>query len=396
MDNGLDKVPALAARVGLESSLGVWIGRDHAKNALLADIAISLAKDHPGTITAIVVGNEVLLRGDMIASDLRDIIRSVKARVNVPVTYADVWEFWLRYREVGRRRRFRHRAHAALLGGRSAPRRRCGRACRRHPAAGGTAFPGKEILIGETGWPSKGRMRDGALPSRVNQARFLSEILERARQENFRVNLFEAYDEPWKREWEGSVGGYWGLFDGDLAQLKYPAGAAVSNYPFWKLQLGCGLALGISVFGVAFLTMRGRLSSPRLAPWIAVAISATTGGILLGLSASRRWLYESYGIGNWLLQGLLLGAGVAAPLLSSSALISGRALPSFLELIGPSESRTRSSATNGARVHADPDHADGGGNGADTRVRCALARFPVRRTYHGRGAALDADAAQPA
>ena len=42
------------------------------------------------------------------------------------------------------------------------------------------AFPGKEILIGETGWPSKGRMRDGALPSRINQARFISEILDRA------------------------------------------------------------------------------------------------------------------------------------------------------------------------------------------------------------------------
>src|ERR1035437_7091289 len=76
------------------------------------------------------------------------------------------------------------------------------------------AFPGKEILIGETGWPSKGRMRDGALPSRINQARFYSGILDRSKQENFRVILFEAYDEPWKRQWEGTVGGYWGLFDG--------------------------------------------------------------------------------------------------------------------------------------------------------------------------------------
>ena len=47
-----------------------------------------------------VVGNEVLLRGDMAADDLAAIIRAVKARVKVPVTYADVWEFWLRNREV--------------------------------------------------------------------------------------------------------------------------------------------------------------------------------------------------------------------------------------------------------------------------------------------------------
>ena len=344
VDNGLDKVPALAARAGLKVLLGVWIGRDHAKNALLADIAISLAKDHAGTVTAIVVGNEVLLRGDMIAPDLRDIIRSVKARVNIPVTYADVWEFWLRYRDVADEVDF-VTVHMLPYWEDVPPRAEDAAAhvdaIRQQMV---TAFPGKEILIGETGWPSKGRMRDGALPSPVNQARFLSEILERARREKFRVTLFEAYDEPWKREWEGSVGGYWGLFDGDSRRLKYPAGTAVSNYPRWKLQLGCGLALSILVFGVSFLTMRYRLLPVQPVPWMAVAISATTGGILLGL-AVEKMAYESLGFGSWLLQGLLLGAGVAAPLLSSSALISGRALPSFLELIGPSESRTRSFAT---------------------------------------------------
>ena len=66
------------------------------------------------------------------------------------------------------------------------------------------AFPDKEILIGETGWPGRGRMRAGAIPSRINQARYISQIVERARKENFRVNLFEAYDEPWKRQWEGT------------------------------------------------------------------------------------------------------------------------------------------------------------------------------------------------
>ena len=45
------------------------------------------------------------------------------------------------------------------------------------------AFPGKEILIGETGWPSAGRMREGALPSRTNQARVVSEILDLAKRE---------------------------------------------------------------------------------------------------------------------------------------------------------------------------------------------------------------------
>ena len=101
-------------------------------------------------------------------------------------------------------------------------------------------------------------MREGALASRINQARFVSEILDRARRDNFRVNLFEAYDEPWKRRWEGTVGGYWGLLDGTERKLKYPAGAEISNYPFWKLQMACGLVLCIGVFGAAMLTLRRR------------------------------------------------------------------------------------------------------------------------------------------
>jgi len=345
IDNGLDKVPELASRAGLKVLLGVWIGRDRAKNAHLVDIAVSLVRDHPGVVTAIIVGSEVLLRGEMIVSDLREIIRSVKPRVDVPVTYADVWEFWLRYREIGADVDF-VTVHFLPYWEDFPPRAEDAAAhvdgIRKQVAA---AFPGKEILIGEAGWPSHGRMRDGALASRVNQARFISEILDRARRDNFRVNLFEAYDEPWKRRWEGTVGGYWGLFDSVDRKLKYPAGEAISNYPFWKLQMACGLALCICVFGSALLTLKHRPSHPGLASWIAVAISATVGGILLGVSADKM-LHESYGYGGWLLQGLLLAAGIAAPLLSTYALMSGRALPAFLEVLGPPKGRTPFFMTN--------------------------------------------------
>jgi hypothetical protein len=50
---------------------------------------------------------------------------------------------------------------------------------------------------------------------------------------------------------------------------------------------------------------------------------------------AEKTFYESYGINNWLVQGLLLAAGIAAPLLCSGALMSGRALPTFLELWAP-------------------------------------------------------------
>jgi len=339
VENGLDKVPELASRVGLKVILGIWLGRDRAKNALLIDTALSAVDQHRDVVTTLMVGSEVLLRGEMFVSELRKIILSVKARTTIPVSYADVWEFWLRYQELSDAVDF-VTIHI-LPYWEDLPVRAEDAAAhvddiRKQVAR---ALPGKEIMIGEAGWPSKGRMRDGARPSRINQARFISGILDRSRQQNYRVNLFEAYDEPWKRQWEGTVGAHWGLFDGETRALKYPPGVAISNYPFWKLQMGSGLVLSICVFGVAFWTARRWQAAPGFAQWAAVAISATTGGVLLGLSAEQL-LFETYGIGDPLMRSLLLGAGIAASLVSSNAMMSGRALPTFLELMDAGNCRT--------------------------------------------------------
>jgi hypothetical protein len=87
--------------------------------------------------------------------------------------------------------------------------------------------------------------------------------------------------------------------------------------------------------------LRRRPWTPRLASWIAVGISATTAGTLLGVAADKM-LYESYGLGGWLLWGSLLAAGIASPLLGAQALMSGRGLPTFLELLGPPDYRGQS------------------------------------------------------
>jgi len=100
IDNGLDQVPALAAKVGLKVIQGIWLGSNRLKNLAQISTVVGLTKQYPGVITSVVVGNEVLLRGEMTTSDLAATIRSVKAQVSVPVTYADVWEYWLRNREV--------------------------------------------------------------------------------------------------------------------------------------------------------------------------------------------------------------------------------------------------------------------------------------------------------
>src|SRR3981081_1284305 len=344
IENGLDQVPALAAKVGLKVIQGIWLSSSRLKNLSQISTAVSLAKQFPGVISALVVGNEVLLRGEMTTADLAANIRAVKAQVTVPVTYADVWEFWLRNREVYEAVDF-VTIHI-LPYWEDMP-------VRAKFAAGhvddirkrmAVAFPGKEILIGETGWPSAGRMREGALPSRTNQARVVSEILDLAKREGFRVNLIEAYDQPWKRQLEGTVGGYWGLINDGERAVKYPPGEAISNFPFWKLQMGCGVALSALVFLAGWLTLRRRPWQPRLASWIAVGTSATTAGLLPGGAADTMY-YESYGAGGWLQWGMLLAAGIAAPMLCANAAMSGRPLPTFLELLGPRDGRTGTALT---------------------------------------------------
>ncbi|MGY4259912.1 exo-beta-1,3-glucanase (GH17 family) [Bradyrhizobium sp. USDA 4516] len=339
IENGLDQVPGVAAKVGLKVMQGIWLSSNRFKNLQQVAIAVRLAKEYPGVVTSLIVGNEVLLRGEMTATDLAGNIRAVKAAAgNLPVTYADVWEYWVKNREIYDAVDFvtihilpywedipvkakYAAAHVDDIRKRMA-----------------VTFPGKEILIGETGWPSQGRMREGALPSRTNQARVVSEILDLAKREGFRVNLIEAYDQPWKRKLEGTVGGNWGLFDSVKRQVKYPPGVAITNYPDWKLQMAGGMALSVATFLAAWLTLRRRPWTPRPSAWIAVAISATTAGALLGIAGDKMY-YESYGVGGWLHWGVLLAAGIAAPLLTAHALIAGRSLPTFLELVGPRDYR---------------------------------------------------------
>ncbi len=117
-----------------------------------SETAVELANRYPDTVRAVVVGNEVLLRGDLSAPDLAASIRAMKARVKVPVTYADVWEFWLRSPEVAAAVDFvtihilPYWEDFPISSG--AGRRSCADAIRRQLAA---AFPGKEVIIGEVG-----------------------------------------------------------------------------------------------------------------------------------------------------------------------------------------------------------------------------------------------------
>src|SRR5262245_14327405 len=99
-DHGLDQIPEIAKRHGLKVMQGLWLSSLPDLTRKQIDTGIALAKRFPDVIQAVIVGNEVLLRGEMSATRLAEVIREVKAQVSMPVTYADVWEFWLRHRDV--------------------------------------------------------------------------------------------------------------------------------------------------------------------------------------------------------------------------------------------------------------------------------------------------------
>jgi exo-beta-1,3-glucanase (GH17 family) len=344
VDHGLDQIPEIARRHGLKVLQGLWLSNRPDRSRYQVETAIALANRYPDVIAAVIVGNEVLLRGEMSPPHLSRTIREVKAQVSVPVTYADVWEFWLRHREIAAAVDFVTIHILPYWEDFPIPARDAARhvdAIRKRVVA---AFPDKDVFVGEFGWPSAGRMREAALPSPVDQARTLHEVVALARRENYRVNLIEAYDQPWKRQLEGTVGGYWGVFDAYQRDVKYPPGVPITNFPSWKLYMAAGMVLSAFTFLAAIMTLRRRPWTPRLISWIAVAISATTAGSLLGIAADKMF-YESYGIGGWLKWGALLSAAIASPILCANAQMMGRSLPTFLELLGPRDDKTRSAMT---------------------------------------------------
>ena len=336
-DQGLEQAAGIAAKFGLKVLQGFWVSNDPAKNRVQLETTVALANRYPGTIRAVIVGNEVLLRGDLSATELAAMIRAVKARVRVPVTYADVWEFWLRNRDVAAAVDYitihilpywedfpipasQAAAHVDSI--------------RRQLV---DAFAGKEVVIGEVGWPSYGRMREGALPSPANQARVIQDVIALAKRDNAHVNVIEAFDQPWKRGLEGTVGGHWGLID-DARHTKFEWGEAVSNHPLWRWQAAGGIGFAVIVFGAALYARRGR--GTPLTLWLAVSANALAGGVLIGWTIANVPI-ESLGLGGWLRSLAFTAVALLAAPALSAATMRGTPLPQFSALLGPESGRVK-------------------------------------------------------
>lgn len=331
VDQGLENVPVLARKHGLKVILGIWLGRDAAKNALQIEAGIQLANRHADVVRMLVIGNETILRGEISGKDLGEILKSVKARVKVPTTYADVWEFWVRHKELAE---FVDIVTVHILPyweDHPVPAAEAGAHVGAIRKQVGDIFAGKPILIGEAGWPSEGRMRWGARATPADQARVLHDLVALKNTSGFDVNLIEAFDQPWKRLLEGTVGGYWGLLDADAREPKFHWGEPVSNHPNWRAQGVLGGALALAIFASAFAAARGRKVSARR--WIAVAIVAAVSGSAIGLAVHMQAIgaRTPFELGRAAVY-LILAAAV--PVFAAAGLIQGISPVSFTRLLG--------------------------------------------------------------
>lgn len=237
VDRGLDAVPALARKLGLRVVLGAWIDRDATNNAAQMRRALALSHEYADVIDLLIIGNEVLLRGEQTPAALATLLDQARRTSAVPVAYADVWEFWLRYGEI-------LRPHVDVVAAHILPY------WEDNPVGIEQAvehivtvnakirafFSPLPVFVGETGWPAAGRQRGAALPGPSEQTRFVRELL--ARQDpNLHYNLVEGFDQPWKRQLEGEMGGYWGLFTADGQQRVRLDGALPADPLWWRLPL---------------------------------------------------------------------------------------------------------------------------------------------------------------
>lgn len=270
----LETVPQRAGKYGLKVWHGAWLNNNEKENLEQINLLIDHANKYKDTVERVIVGNEVLLRKDLTANELRRYIRQVKQRVSQPVTYADVWEFWMRNPQLADEVDFitihilPYWEDEPIGVGRREPDGKL--SIEKHLVdiykKVQARFPGKKIVIGETGWPSDGRMRSDARPGRIEQVQYFSIFRSAAEREKFDYNIIEAFDQYWKARQEGTVGAAWGLLDAQRRD-KFELGKLVVAEPHWRILF----ALTTMVSGLVLL---GFVSQRRPAGWKAILIFA--------------------------------------------------------------------------------------------------------------------------
>jgi exo-beta-1,3-glucanase (GH17 family)/cellulose synthase/poly-beta-1,6-N-acetylglucosamine synthase-like glycosyltransferase len=248
----LADVPALAEKHGLNVALGAWLDGHRDNNEQQLQTAIQLANSHVNVVR-VLVGNEVLFRGDLPIEELEKNLDRARAAIGQPVGTAETWDTWLAYPELAQ--------HVDFIGVHLLPYWE-GVPVDEAVAYSLTqykrlqkAFPHKQIVVAEIGWPSRGRTRESAVASDANEALFLRRFLNVAEKQGIVYYVMEAFDQPWKAYQEGAVGSYWGVYDVNR-RPKFAFTAAIVRVPEWHILAAVSVAVSLLVLGLLYLNSR--------------------------------------------------------------------------------------------------------------------------------------------
>lgn len=215
--DGNEYIPVSARAHGLKTMAGAWIDSDKATNRKEIDALIQLAK--AGYVDVAVVGNEVLLRGDLTESDMVHYIQEVKAALpHIPVGYVDAYYQFKEYpslveacdvilvncypfwegTDIQQATSHLHEMHAFTK----------------------NIAKGKKVIVTETGWPDNGTNNHAAVPTEENAMGYFINTHRWAEKEKVDIFYFSSFDESWKVRHEGDVGQSWGIWDKN-EKLKY-------------------------------------------------------------------------------------------------------------------------------------------------------------------------------
>ncbi len=289
VSQGLAHVPAAAKKAGLTVYLGAWIGWTDEDNLNEIDLAAKVANAYPNTVKGIIIGNEVLLRQEQDEATLKNYLKRARGQTKTPLTYADVWEFWLKHPTLEKDVDF-VTVHILPYWEDDPVNVANGTAHAKGVMQRLQTYFSKPLLIGETGWPSAGRQRNTSSPGKVNQARYIREFMSTAKAEGWQYNIIEAIDQPWKRILEGTVGAFWGVYDASLTP-KFDLQTPVAE------RHDGGLPIIAAMLGaILFFTLSGNTQQTPLG----LRISNTLLGASAGMMALLQWHYFTAASASWL------------------------------------------------------------------------------------------------
>jgi exo-beta-1,3-glucanase (GH17 family)/GT2 family glycosyltransferase len=279
--DGLDQVPELAGKLGLNVALGAWVGDTAERDKAELEQVVQLSKQHRN-VRSVLVGNEVLLRAERTPEELIALIQKTKKQVRVPVSTGEIWYLWMENPKLVSA--VDYLAVHILPYWEGVPADQAVAYTIEKIELLKKTYPGKRIVVSEFGWPSQGYNRLDADPGPLTQAEIIRDFVAEAERRGIEYNIIEAFDQTWKVN-EGSVGAYWGLFDSDRNQ-KFPlTGLVETHNVVWKAATGLAIGLLLTLSGLFW-------RRPTFAHALAFAVCANA--LAFGIAAALAYPFEHY------------------------------------------------------------------------------------------------------